>query len=43
MCGGECQFTSETEVATLWRNEMLVTSEEKISIPKEGVRIYRMV
>ena len=36
MCGGECQFTSETEVATLWRNEMLVTSEEKISIPKEG-------
>ena len=36
MCGGECQFTSETEVATLWRNEMLVTSKRKLSEPKEG-------
>ena len=35
-CGGECQHHSETEVATLWRNEMLVTSEEKIPTPKEG-------
>ena len=35
-CGGECQHHSETEVAILWRNEMLVTSEEKIPIPKEG-------
>jgi len=35
-CGGECQFTSETDMAVLWRNQMVVTSEEKIPIPKEG-------
>jgi hypothetical protein len=35
-CGGECQLTSETEVATLWRNEMLVTSKRKLSEPEEG-------
>ena len=35
-CGGECQLSSETEVAILWRNEMLVTSKRKLSEPKEG-------
>ena len=35
-CGGECKHHSETEIAILWRNEMVVTSEEKIPEPKEG-------
>ena len=35
-CGGECQLSSETEVAILWRNEMLVTSKRKLSEPEEG-------
>jgi len=35
-CGGECQLFNETDVAILWRNQMVVTSEEKIPEPKEG-------
>ncbi len=35
-CYGECQHHSETDVAILWRNQMVVTSEEKIPEPKEG-------
>ena len=29
-CGGECQITSETDVAILSRREMVVVSEEEI-------------
>jgi len=35
-CYGECQQYSETDVAILWRNQMVVTSEEKIPEPQEG-------
>ena len=35
-CGGECEITSETDVAILSRNEMVVTSEEKIVEPRDG-------
>ena len=35
-CGGECQLYNETDVAILWRNQMVVTSEEKIPEPQEG-------
>ena len=35
-CGGDCQLYNETDVAILCRNQMVVTSEEKIPEPKEG-------
>ena len=35
-CDGECQLFNETDVAVLWRNQMIVTSEEKIPEPQEG-------
>ena len=35
-CGGETRHWREFDTATLWRREIIVVSDEKIEIPKDG-------
>lgn len=35
-CGGETQLRREFDSATLWRREIIVVSDEKLELPKEG-------